>query len=374
MENRIDIVHILRILYKKSKLILAIVVISCVLCAAVSLLLPNYYQAKTIFYSASTDLAKPEFLFGTSDQSMNFYGTGVDNDRLFTVANSREMLSFLIDSFNLKERYKIKSDSPKAMEKLYRRVSKHYNVTKTKYDAIELNFEDKDPEFAALVANGARNKLDELLSNQIKNKQHMQYKTLEHSIAAKTQDLETISDSLKTVRSRYRIINSGAQSEMLATLITETESRLTRETAKLAALQGSRVKRDTIDFIAATVKGLEKELSTLLYPEEGSRGGIGDFNEGRLKVENLEGRFYSARIHITQDKERQKQIKAAMDADISFVHLVEEATVPLVKFRPKRSIYVITVFFISLFFSIIGVLMAESFKAFDWNAIKNEPQ
>lgn len=374
MENRIDIVHILRILYKNARLILVIVAVSCILCAAISLLLPNYYKATTTFYSASTDLAKPEFLFGTSDQSMDFYGTGVDNDRLFTVANSREMLSFLIDSFNLKERYKIKSDNPKAMEKLYLRTNKYYAVSKTKYDAIELSFEDKDPEFAALVTNAARNKLDELLANQIKNKQHMQYQTLEQSIVEKTKDLNEISDSLKLVRSRYRIINSGAQSEMLATLITETESRLTRETAKLAALQGSRVKRDTIDFIAATVAGLEKELSTLLYPEAGSKGGIGDFNEGRLKVENLEGRFYSARIHITQDKERQKQIKSAMDADISFVHLVEEASVPLVKHRPKRSIYVITVFFVSLFFSIIGVLMAESFKAFDWNAIKDESQ
>lgn len=372
MENRIDIVHILRILYKNARLIIIIVAISCVLCAAISLLMPNYYKATTTFYSASTDLAKPEFLFGTSDQSMDYYGTGVDNDRLFTVANSREMLSFLIDSFNLKERYKIKSDNPKAMEKLYLRTSKYYEVSKTKYDAIELSFEDKDPEFAALITNAARNKLDELLSNQIKNKQNMQYQTLEQSIVEKTKDLNEISDSLKLVRSRYRIINSGAQSEMLATLITETESRLTRETAKLAALQGSRVKRDTIDFIAATVAGLEKELSTLLFPEEGSKGGIGDFNEGRLKVENLEGRFYSARIHITQDKERQKQIKSAMDADISFVHLVEEASVPLVKYRPRRSIYVITAFFVSLFFSIIGVLMAESFKAFDWNAIKDE--
>lgn len=369
MEKKIDLVHILRVLYAKRRFIFWTVLGASLLTAGLSLLLPNYYKATTIFYSASPDIAKPEFLFGSSDKSMSFYGTGVENDRVFTVANSREMYRFLIDSFDLKKRYDIQSNSPKAMERLYTKLHKHYSVIKTKYDAIELSFEDKDPEFSAIVTNAARQKLDELLIDQIKDKQRSQYETLEKSINEKIVSLEEVADSLKTIRSRYRIINASSQSEMLASLITETESRLNRESAKLDALQGSRVKRDTIDFIAATVKGLESELSALLDSGNTARGGIADFNEGRVKVENLEGRFYASRMQIVYDRERQKQIKAALEADISFLHLVEEATTPLVKFRPKRSIYVITVFFISLFFSVIGVLTIESFKTFDWNSI-----
>jgi len=372
MENKIDFVHILRVLYARRKQIFWFVLGSTLLTAALSLLMPNYFRATTIFYAASPDIAKPEFLFGSSDKTMSFYGTGVENDRLFTVANSRDMYRYLIDSFGLKERYDIKSNSPKAQERLYTSLAKHYSVMKTKYDAIELSFEDKDPEFSAVVANAAREKLDELLIGQIKDKQRVQYETLERSIAEKIESLDETADSLKSIRSRYRIINATSQSEMLASLITETESRLNRESAKLEALQGSRVKRDTVEFIAATVKGLERELAALLDSGGQARGGIVDFNEGRVKVENLEGRFYASRMQIVYDRERQKQIKAALDADISFLHLVEEASTPLVKYRPKRSIYVIAVFFISLFFSVIAVLITESFKSFDWNVITRD--
>jgi tyrosine-protein kinase Etk/Wzc len=372
MESKISMTEVIKTIYRSRRLIATIVIVACVVTAALSLLLPNYYTSNTIFYSASTDLAKPEFLFGGGDKEYSFYGTGVDNDRLFTVAGSRDMLGFLIDSFKLKERYNFKGNDPKMMEKLYQKTKSHYKIIKTKYDAIELSFEDKDPEFAALVTRAAREHLDHLLVGQIKSKQRAQLENMQRSIDEKSASLEEISESLKAARSRYRILNASAQSEMLATLITETESKIKRETARLGALQGTKVKRDTIDFIAANLKGLEEELNSLLNPAEGSIGGLNDFTEGRQIVENLEGRFYTARLNITYDKERMKQIKAAYDAEISFLHLVEDASVPLVKSRPKRSIYVITIFFVSLFLSVLGVLLQASFQNFEWNALIDE--
>lgn len=374
MNKAINIKDIFRQVYKKRRFILVSVFTVTVLTAVISLFFSDYYESKTTFYAASTDIAKPEFLFGESNRDMQFYGTGEDIDRLFTVAQSRQMYRFLMDSFDLKNRYGIESDEPKALERLFIKVDKFYNINKTKFDAIELTFEDKDPEFAAIVANAARKKLDQLLIDLIKKKQTNQYETLVKSISAKRRDLENIIDSLNHLRSHYNIIDFQLQSEMMATMITETEASLTRESAKLEALKGSSVKRDTIEFIRANVRGLEQALSKLTESDSLGEGRVSSFNQGRVKVEELEGRFYSARINIANDSERLKKIQSVLNADLSFIHLIESAQVPLIKSRPRRSIYVITAFLISLFISIIVVLLQHSFQTFDWKSITHESE
>ncbi len=348
------------------------VLIVTIVTAIVSLLFPNYYESKTTFYAASTDIAKPEFLFGESNRDMEFYGTGEDIDRLFTVAQSRQMYRFLIDSFDLRERYKITSDKPRARERLYEKVDDYYKVTKTKFDAIELSFEDKDAEFAALVANAAREKLDQLLIEIIRRKQINQSRTLSRSLESNRNTLRSIVDTINDLRAKYNIIDHQLQSEMLATMITETEASLTRESAKLDALKGTSVKRDTIEFIRANVKGLETALKQLTESDSLGQGRVSSFNMGRMKVEELEGRFYAARINIAKDMERLKKINSLIDAELSFIHLIESAQVPLIKSRPKRSLYVITAFLISLFMSVVFVLIQHSFQTFDWKSITDD--
>lgn len=372
MDKAVNIRDILKRVYKRRKFIMTSVLIVTIVTAIVSLLFPNYYESKTTFYAASTDIAKPEFLFGESNRDMEFYGTGEDIDRLFTVAQSRQMYRFLIDSFDLRERYKITSDKPRARERLYEKVDDYYKVTKTKFDAIELSFEDKDAEFAALVANAAREKLDQLLIEIIRRKQINQSRTLSRSLESNRNTLRNIVDTINDLRAKYNIIDHQLQSEMLATMITETEASLTRESAKLDALKGTSVKRDTIEFIRANVKGLETALKQLTESDSLGQGRVSSFNMGRMKVEELEGRFYAARINIAKDMERLKKINSLIDAELSFIHLIESAQVPLIKSRPKRSLYVITAFLISLFMSVVFVLIQHSFQTFDWKSITDD--
>jgi tyrosine-protein kinase Etk/Wzc len=373
MQTKIDLIAILRPVYRRRKSVFWVVLGVSVLTAGLSLLLPNYYKSTTIFYAASTDVAKPEFLFGQGSREMNYYGKDVDIDRIFTVGNSVEMMRFLVDSFQLAERYGFTSDNPRSRFKLYETVQKYFDLRKTKYDALELSFEDKDPEFARDVANRARLQLDIMVGSMIKQKQLAQISALERSVLKKQEILDKISDSLSQTRQAYGIISTTAQAEMLANLTTETESKLNRESAKLEALKGSNLKnQDTIKFIAATVKGLERELSILNNPDPQQTGSLSNFNSGRTLVERLEAQFYSARENLGYDMENLKRVQAAYQADISFLHLVAAADTPLVKSRPKRSIFVITTFFVSLFFCILGILLYESVRNVNWKSLRDE--
>jgi uncharacterized protein involved in exopolysaccharide biosynthesis len=49
--------------------------------------------------------------------------------------------------------------------------------------------------------------------------------------------------------------------------------------------------------------------------------------------------------------------------------VVEEAEVPLIKSRPKRSIIVIGAAFIAFIFTVIGILILDTYRDVDWKSI-----
>jgi len=366
MDSKHDFKDIVRLLYSRRKQIGILVGLVTVITAVISLLMPNYYKATSSFYAASSDMAKVEHIFGRANKDMEFYGTDMDIERIITIGQSAALYQFLIDSFKLDERFKISQKKPKNKYRLFRKLEKMYSLQKNKFNVLELSFEDKDPEFAAQVANAARDKIDEIARGLMKNKQATLVEAFSQNLKTKEQTLNILADSLRELRKTYNIVNVSSQSEMMASLISEVESGLVRESAKLEALRDARlVKRDTIEFIAANVRGLEKEMATL-KAEDGGGGSfsLSRFNEGRSKIELVESRYYIAREHVGYDTERLKQLLTAYNANIPSIHIVEEASAPLIKSRPFRSLYVITALLVSLFFVSIALLLKESFKEF----------
>ena len=101
-ENLLDILRVL-LLWKKPLLYTSLGI--GLLTALISLVLPNYYQSTTIFYAASMDQAKPGHIYGTATTDTDFYGNDHDNDRLLTFAESGEVSTYLINKFNLYTHY-----------------------------------------------------------------------------------------------------------------------------------------------------------------------------------------------------------------------------------------------------------------------------
>jgi tyrosine-protein kinase Etk/Wzc len=374
MHYKNDFKDIIRLLYSKRKQIGLVVGVVTLLTAIVSLFMPNYYKAVSSFYAASSDMAKVEHIFGRANKDMEYYGTDLDIERIMTIGNSAEMYQFLIDSFSLDERYKISVKKPKDKYRLFKKIEKVYSLQKNKFNVLELSFEDKDPDFAAVVANAARDKIDQISRRLMRSQQSTLVDAFTQNLIIKQETLNNLADSLSALRKNYNIVNVSSQSEMMATLISEVESGLVRETAKLEALRDAKlIKRDTIEFIAANVRGLEREMASL-KAEDGGGGtfSLSRFNEGRSKIELLESRYYMAREHVGYDTERLKQLLAAYNANIPAIHIVEEASAPLIKSRPFRSLYVITAMLVSLLFVSLALLLRESFKEFSLTDLSDE--
>ena len=119
MENNDNLIGVLVTLFRYKRPILWATLATAVGTALISFLfLDNYYKSTTTFYPLSSDVFKPEQMFGSSQKDMEYYGREEDVDRLLTIAQSGELYDFLIKKFNLYQHYKIDTTSEQAAFKV----------------------------------------------------------------------------------------------------------------------------------------------------------------------------------------------------------------------------------------------------------------
>lgn len=363
MKNNDNLIEVLRTIFKWKRPIFYVCLIAGLGAVLISLFLPNYYKAVTVFLAVSPDQAKPESLYGKSQLRTEYYGNENDIDRLMTIAESGELVNFLVDSFRLYERYKINPEQPKAAFKVQEKFLGLYEVKKTKRDAIELSVEDKDKAVAASIANAAREKIDEIARRLMREGLEKTIRSYEDNIKAKEGQLASLSDSLIAMRKVYGIYSIVGQSEAMPTQVSEAEALLVRNRAKLEAMKNTRgIPLDTILLLQATVRGMEEEFDSLTVKME-------RFNLGLTKTGIFERQYLEANQSLSDDKERLKQVQATYHSVIPAMVIVEAAQIPVVKSRPKRSIIVLATTAIAFLFSIIGVLLFDTYKDINWREV-----
>lgn len=367
MDQKPSLLGVFQTLYRYRKYIIIICGIAGFGTAAVSLILPNYYRSTTLFYAASLDLVKPEIRYNKGSQIRSFfYGGESDIDRLITIGESAELLDYLVDSFDLYEVYEIDPTHPKAPVRVRKELFSLYTLQKDKREAINLSIEDKDPDRAAQMTNAARNKINALARNLIKTNQIQTLTAYRENIIRKEENLNRLGDSLAILREKFDIYNIETQSEMLTSQTSITKAKLVKEKAKLTSLRDDTlIPRDTIAYIQANVRGLETQLNSLMEQ-------MNQFRSGMAIIMNVEKQYSDANETISIDRERAKQLQSTLDSDIPSIILLEEAKVPIIKSRPHRSLLVIAAGALAFIFSILGVLLFDTYKKVDWNKVIHE--
>ena len=374
MSNRDNLLGVFRTIYRWRKAIRNICLITLVGSIVFSLTLDDYYEASTIFYPASPDLSNPELIFGYIGQMTHYFGSDRDLDRLDEIANSNEVVDYMVKRFDLYNLYAFDSTSLKGRAKVRERFRSLYVAQKNKNDAMELSVEDTDRMRAAEMANAARDRINELEQRFVKNSQAKLLSAFDENIKRKNAELEMLGDSLRRLQTQYNLFNVTEQSEQLSTRLSNSESEIVRNRARLEVLEKNPlIPRDTVEYIKANLRAYERERERLMAPEiSGDNFSIKQYNEGLPKVSVLIDLHFQARKQLSFDLERYNQIKAAYNTDIPALQIVEVAEPPLLKSRPKRSILVLASVLTAFLFSVLGVLIAEAYRDFKWQDITTE--
>lgn len=375
MNNRNNLVSVLASIYQWRKAIRNMMIVTLLGSIAATLLLDNYYKATTIFYAASPELSNPELIFGYTSQVTQYFGSDRDLDRIAEIANSSEIIDYMVKRFHLYDHYDIDSTTQKGKYKIRERFMGLYAAQKNKNDAIELSVEDIDPKMAAEMANAARDKINDIGQRLIKNSQATLLLTFDENMNRKKRELIQLGDSLRDLQAFYGIYNAGTQGEHIASQLSTAESEIIHGKARLEVLENNPlIPQDTIQYIKADLRAYEMERRQLMSKDLSSENlTLKQYNEGLPKISVLADLHFQARKQLSFDQERYNQIKAAYNTNIPAVQLLEAADIPLIKSRPKRTILILAAMVAALFFSIIGVLIFDSYRDFNWSEITKKP-
>lgn len=362
--SEFDLLGVLRSLWQWRRPILYVSAAAAIGSLIISLLLPVYYQAETSFLAINPDQANPDIISGTIASKTPLYGNMNDIDRLMAIAESNELVDYLVDEFGLYEHYDIDSTNLKASVKVRRKFRGLYEVTKTPQDAILIEVEDTDPELAAQLANAARQRLDHISKNLIRQALGKTVEVMRRDVENQQNILLGMADSLRILRETYAIFDLETQTEVLTTRSNQIRQRLTSVEAKLAAYRDSRLRgaRDSVAKLGVERQGLRSVQASL----DSQLALVSIGMEPILAI--VEGRTSLSELH-NEAKQRLEQFQNAMQSDLSLIATLETAQPPVIKSRPKRSLVVVGATFVAFLLSVLGVLAIENGRRYDWKKI-----
>lgn len=368
MTNRDNLLGLIGTIYRWRKAIRNVCALALIGSVAFALWLPNYYQASTVFYPASPEVSKPELIFGSSSKMIEYFGTDKDLDRLLEVANSAEVVDYIVSRFGLYKHYDIDSASQEGLFWVRETFRSHYAVQKNKNDALELSIEDTDPQLAADMANAAREKINELSQRLVKKTQGTLLASFEENIKAKQVELNMLADSLRYLQAKYGIYSVGEQGDVLTNELITAQGEIVRSRARLEVLNNNPlIPRDTIEYIKANLRAYEKNLQSLNGQGKSSDNfSAQNFNQGQPLVATMLDLHFQARRQMSYDLERYHQIRAAYNSNIPAIQLVSAAERPIMKNRPKRSMIVIASTVAAFLFTLLAALLADAYKEVNW--------
>ncbi|MBK9737308.1 MAG: hypothetical protein IPO92_21095 [Saprospiraceae bacterium] len=322
-----------------------------------SFLLPNYYKSETTFYAASPDLAKP-IPIGDDEKDVRIYGDDNDLDRLFTIAISNEILTYLIDTFDLYKHYDINKSDSKAKFKVKEELLDNYQTIKTKYGALELIVEDKDPIMAANIANAAREKIEKIAQDIVKHSQEKLISNYDVNLVKKQILSDSLAKRLLRIKKQVGIYDAGGQSGMYTKLLAESTSDIEDAKGKIIFYRKYPEYRDSMIKYMAMEIGANAKLAKA----NSELGRYAPVLSELRQMEQEQGRLHD---QISLDKERLKQLSATFNAPFTALHIVEKAVIPVQKSRPKRAIIILISSLIGIMLSCLAIFVLENIRSID---------
>ena len=352
---------VLRTLWRWRKPIGLTTAAGALLAIVISLLLPAYYTGFTSFVALSPEQISIESTFGTGSNRIQFYGTGDDIDRMLSIAESNEVVQFMVDSFNLYSVYDIDSTTLKGPVRVAEEFLGYYEVERSPRDIIELSIEDRDPVRAAAMATAARRHIDALNLALIRATHARSAAGLAQEVSESEQQLAALNARLSEIRQSSGVYNTEAQSEVLATASSQLDQRIASTEARLDAFRERGV-RDSINRLAVDLLGLQRTRASLDEQLDKLNGSVG-------VIDNLEEERLQANEALTESRLRLKQYQAILNGDRRTLEVIEEAQVPLVKSSPIRWLIVSVTTVVTFLFAVVGVLLIDNGRRYDWASI-----
>ena len=281
-------------------------VVSAVVTAGITLLLPNYYKAQVVLLPSDTNSVSKGVLSNMDNVDPMNFGSSSDCEYVLDIINSGRIVGAACTKFNLAEHYGIKASGRELDEKMGRKLYNNIKVKRTDNLGVRITVWDTDPEMASNLANFIASEVTVVRSEAKKVKYDSICSVVERSRDRISKEIDLLTDSLSKLSKEYKVFYPDGMGE-----------RFAQELAKQVAAGNT-----------AAVNRLEAKMLAL--------------EEAGAKITNLREQLQNNRQSLSRWNEFLEKANVDREAQIPVEYIIQAATPSYSKDKPKRSIIVLT--------------------------------
>ena len=356
-DDEINLMDLLLVIAKHNRFIIKLTLSVAVLAVIYALLQPNIYTAKTVILPPQQGASTASMLLGQLGGLAGLAGgaAGIKspNDLHIGMLKSRTIADVLIKRFDLQTLWEAKT-----REATRKALEGSTVIASGKDGFITIEYSDKDPQFAATIANAYVEELDRLNSTLAVTEASRKRLFFERQLKGSRANLDAAENALKQTQERTGLIQLEKQGGAIIEAVANVRAQIAAKEVELAAM-GAFATPQNPDYrqIQQVIIGLRAQLAKL---EANSAGSDIKVPTGKLPETGLEflrkTREFKYQETLFELLSKQFEIAKIDEAkDASLIQVVDKALVPEQKSKPKRSLIVILATMMAFF---IGVLLA----------------
>jgi uncharacterized protein involved in exopolysaccharide biosynthesis len=357
MEDEISLMDLAIMLAKHKMIILGAPLFVAFVAVMVTLLMPNIYTADTKILppqqqqsSASAMLNQLGALSGMAGAA----GIKNPNDTYVAMLKSRTLQDNLILRFKLQMVYGNKSP-----EKTRKKLAEATKITSGKDGLIIVQVDDKNPQRAAMLANGYVQALQQMTQVFAVSEASQRRLFFEKQLLQAKQSLSDAEIRLKQLQENTGVIQLDSQARLLIETAAGLKGQIAMKEVELGAMRTFATANNP-DYlrIQQMLAGLREQLAkvetgtvtTSKVPETGLEylRKVRDLKYAETIYEMLAKQFEMAKIDEAKES--------------SVIQVLDKAVVPEQKSKPKRGMIVLLAAVATVFFAILWAFITEALQ------------
>jgi uncharacterized protein involved in exopolysaccharide biosynthesis len=358
-DDEINLMDLLLVIAKHNRFIIKLTLSVAVLAVIYALLQPNIYTAKTVILPPQQGASSASMLLGQLGGLAGLAGgaAGIKspNDLHIGMLKSRTIADTLIKRFDLQALWEAKT-----REATRKALAGSTVIASGKDGFITIEYSDKDPQFAATMANAYVEELDRLNSTLAVTEASRKRLFFEKQLKGSRTNLDAAENALKQTQERTGMIQLDKQGGAIIEAVANVRAQIAAKEVELAAM-GAFATPQNPDYrqIQQVIVGLRAQLAKVERDHVAGQGDVmvptGKLPETGLEFlrKTRELKYQETLFELLSKQFEIAKIDEAKDA--ALIQVVDKALVPEQKSKPKRSLIVILATMMAFF---IGILLA----------------
>jgi uncharacterized protein involved in exopolysaccharide biosynthesis len=370
--RQISLIELLTWLGEGKRLIAVVTFAAAILSIAFSLTLTPIYTARSTLMpptssqgsGASAALAALGSL-GTLGDNIGVPSKGPSGDLYVALLNSDSVIRALDKRVDLKARLGV--DTFESLRKVFPKVTRA-TLEKKSGGVILLEVDDKDPKFAAELANAQVEEVTKLLDRLAVSEAQKRRVFFEQQLKESKENLIKAEIDMQRLQEKTGVLVLDKQTEALITGAARVRAQIAEREVQLKVLRtGTTEQNADVVRLRAEISALRSELARMESSQGGGTGSMVDIPMGKLPETSIEyvraRRELKLQEALLESMARQLEIAKVDEArEGPLLQQIDKAVPPDYKSKPSRAVLVVIATLLGLISSIAWVV-ARRFAA-----------